>query len=191
MPLAEKGVRGKGRQPLSPPQHVETARSAGDIRSNHGPTSAPFELRAGEGCKHPHEWVARVRSAVTRTITSRAAKHHTIAFRRTRATKNTGLLRITLPTTSPGRRTSEPIIPEPKLPLGRIKKNPKACQATKLSQNQMRRVDIRRQFRLATWHFFRHDRISESCVFDYGHYGFGFPRFLRMESPRISMRWAL
>lgn len=24
MPLAEKGVRGKGRQPLSPPQHTET-----------------------------------------------------------------------------------------------------------------------------------------------------------------------
>ncbi len=24
MPLAEKGVRGKGRQPLSPPQHAET-----------------------------------------------------------------------------------------------------------------------------------------------------------------------
>jgi len=23
MPLAEKGVRGKGRQPLSPPQHTE------------------------------------------------------------------------------------------------------------------------------------------------------------------------
>jgi hypothetical protein len=27
MPLAEKGVRGKGRQPLSPPQHT-AARSA-------------------------------------------------------------------------------------------------------------------------------------------------------------------
>ena len=24
MPLAEKGVRGKGQQPLSPPQHTET-----------------------------------------------------------------------------------------------------------------------------------------------------------------------
>ena len=35
MPLAEKGVRGKGRQPLSPPQHVETgariARRTGSI----------------------------------------------------------------------------------------------------------------------------------------------------------------
>ena len=29
MPLAEKGVRGKGRQPLSPPQHTVTgARTA-------------------------------------------------------------------------------------------------------------------------------------------------------------------
>jgi hypothetical protein len=27
MPLAEKGVRGKGRQPLSPPQHTETPAS--------------------------------------------------------------------------------------------------------------------------------------------------------------------
>src|SRR5215471_9932068 len=31
MPQAEKGVRGKGRQPLSPPQHTE-ARSAGALR---------------------------------------------------------------------------------------------------------------------------------------------------------------
>jgi hypothetical protein len=31
MPLAEKGVRGKGRQPLSPPQHTET-RSATALR---------------------------------------------------------------------------------------------------------------------------------------------------------------
>ena len=35
MPLAEKGVRGKGRQPLSPPQHTET-RSAISAPSRSG-----------------------------------------------------------------------------------------------------------------------------------------------------------
>jgi hypothetical protein len=42
MPLAEKGVRGKGRQPLSPPQRIETARTA--LRSRTARTFGAREL---------------------------------------------------------------------------------------------------------------------------------------------------
>ena len=38
MPLAEKGVRGKGRQPLSPPQHTEAPER--DERSGREPIRA-------------------------------------------------------------------------------------------------------------------------------------------------------
>ncbi len=57
MPLAEKGVRGKGRQPLSPPQHTETPEreqrfslNGGSIATSqrpNGPTEVPDRKRYG------------------------------------------------------------------------------------------------------------------------------------------------
>ena len=43
MPLAEKGARGKGRQPLSPPQHTEAPER--EQRSGHGETNAISRVR--------------------------------------------------------------------------------------------------------------------------------------------------
>jgi len=50
MPLAEKGVRGKGRQPLSPPQHIETrsAISASVSRAFRGPRVKPSTTGSGQ-----------------------------------------------------------------------------------------------------------------------------------------------
>jgi len=60
MPLAEKGVRGKGRQPLSPPSAGETrsAISAPNIRpernrplipAERSPPNSPFQLKSSPG----------------------------------------------------------------------------------------------------------------------------------------------
>jgi hypothetical protein len=49
MPLAEKGARGKGRQPLSPPQHTVTPSAIAlgtllDLRAlTYSPSMVPFE----------------------------------------------------------------------------------------------------------------------------------------------------
>src|ERR1700733_14159066 len=45
MPLAEKGARGKGRQPLSPPQHTEAPEGEQRSGNRHGETNAISRVR--------------------------------------------------------------------------------------------------------------------------------------------------
>jgi len=50
MPLAEKGVRGKGRQPLSPPQHAEATRSAAHVSADDVHAQGTIELMMVSNC---------------------------------------------------------------------------------------------------------------------------------------------
>jgi len=52
VPLAEKGVRGKGRQPLSPPQHTETRSAISAPKQRNGfHTSRPRFDSIGAKCR--------------------------------------------------------------------------------------------------------------------------------------------
>ena len=85
MPLAEKGVRGKGRQPLSPPQHTvapEREQRSG-LKSNFQLADNP-RLTAATGAHGFIEWSTWITSASADV----RCRRHSESYRHTRRARS-------------------------------------------------------------------------------------------------------